>query len=127
MTIHGVGIDVVDTQRVERLVARSAPFPLRWFTTREVAQCSGVNGAAREYAQRLAAKEAVWKALGLDAWSGGVPWRHIETSPDGVGFTVRLTGPLAAACVDAAIGVIRVAYAHRPGCVVAIAVVEGAT
>jgi holo-[acyl-carrier protein] synthase len=127
LTIHGVGIDVVDTHRVERLLARSTRFARRWFTPDEVEQCLGVNGPAQAYAQRLAAKEAVWKALGLDDWTGGVPWLHIGTSHGVAGFTVELTGSVAEACADIALGRIHVAVVDSSDCTLAVAVVEGAT
>ena len=118
---------MVDTHRVERLLARSTRFARRWFTPDEVEQCLGVNGPAQAYAQRLAAKEAVWKALGLDDWTGGVPWLHIGTSHGVAGFTVELTGSVAEACADIALGRIHVAVEHSAGRTFALAVVEGAT
>lgn len=122
MTVHGVGIDVVDTVRVERLLARSMRFASRWFTPDEIDQCQSLARPARAYAQRLAAKEAVWKALALDDWSGGVPWRDIGISRGIGGVTVELTGSVAQACIG--IDGIHVAFTHRSGRALAVAVTE---
>lgn len=119
-----MGIDVVDTLRVERLLAGSTRFAGRWFTTNEIDECRGVNGPAWVYAQRLAAKEAVWKALGLQAWPGGVPWRGIGTSHGTAGLGVELTGRVAEACAGLRIGRIHLSLTHCSGCAIAVAIVE---
>lgn len=80
MAIRGVGIDVVDSTRIARLLRMSDRFASRWFTPREVAECQLSRQPALEYARRFALKEAVWKALGTRDWGGGVPWRYLQTS-----------------------------------------------
>ena len=80
MAIRGIGIDVVDSKRIARLLQGSGRSALRWFTPLEIAECHVSRQPAVDFARRLALKEAAWKALGVRDWTGGVPWRHLQTS-----------------------------------------------
>ena len=78
MSTHAVGIDVIELERVARVLAKHPErFLRRVFTPAEVAFC---RGRLPELAARFAAKEAVMKALGTGARS--VAWRDIEVLPD---------------------------------------------
>lgn len=68
------GVDVIEIARVAQSRARfGARFDLRFFTEGELADC---GDAAHRLAARIAAKEAVAKALGTGI--GDVSWREIE-------------------------------------------------
>lgn len=91
MSIYGVGIDVADVGRFESLlVQRGESFVRRWFTGAEIAEC-GTD--PRHYAGRFAAKEAVWKALGLDS-AGPAVWRSIEILGSDARLQVTIHSPL---------------------------------
>lgn len=78
--VLGIGIDVCDTSRIERMLAArtGARFRARIFTDAEQAYCEGRRrGRGESYAVRFAAKEAAMKALGT-GWSRGVRWVDIE-------------------------------------------------
>ena len=78
MSGHAVGIDVIETDRVARVLAKHPErFLSRVFTPAEVGFC---RGRVPELAARFAAKEAMMKALGTGARS--VAWRDIEVLPD---------------------------------------------
>lgn len=64
MKAPAVGIDIVEVARVGRLV-RNPRFVERVFSAREVAYCREKKNAAQHFAVRFAAKEAVYKALGI--------------------------------------------------------------
>jgi holo-[acyl-carrier protein] synthase len=64
MRILGVGVDVVEVERVQRILDRRSTFRDRVFTADEVAYCDGKASPARYYAARWAAREACVKALG---------------------------------------------------------------
>lgn len=64
MRIVGVGVDIVDVTRVERMLERHPRFPERVFTPAEVAYCETKANRATSYAGRWAAREATRKALG---------------------------------------------------------------
>ena len=60
--MKGIGIDIVDVARIERL-ARNRDFLRKIYTDEEIFYCGGKKNSAQHYAVRFAAKEAVWKAL----------------------------------------------------------------
>ncbi|MEX2445989.1 MAG: holo-ACP synthase [Dehalococcoidia bacterium] len=78
VSTHSVGIDMIEIERVARVLAKHPErFIQRVFTPLEAAFC---RGRVPELAARFAAKEAVMKALGTGARS--VAWRDIEVLPD---------------------------------------------
>ena len=75
---HAVGIDVIELDRVQRLLERHPErFLARVYTPAEIAFC---RGRVPELAARFAAKEATMKALGTGI--RGVGWRDIEVLPN---------------------------------------------
>ena len=63
--ILGIGVDLVEVERIEQSIARhGAHFLQRVFTEREIANCSKMRTPGPHYAARFAAKEAVAKAFG---------------------------------------------------------------
>lgn len=78
MSTHAVGVDVIETQRVGKVLGKHPErFLQRVYTPAEVGFC---RGRVPELAARFAAKEAVMKTLGTGARS--VAWRDIEVLPD---------------------------------------------
>lgn len=74
--ILGIGIDLCEVGRVERLLLKDrSRFLRRVFRDGEAAYCDGKRHPAIHYAARLAAKEAFLKAVGT-GWSLG--WRQVE-------------------------------------------------
>ena len=83
--ILGIGSDLVDITRIERLMDRFGDrFLARIFTNGERARADKQANRAAVYAKRFAAKEAVWKALGEDACPG-IQWRELEVANDASG------------------------------------------
>jgi holo-[acyl-carrier protein] synthase len=82
MRIVGIGVDVVEVERVQHILDRRSTFRDRVFTPEEVAYCDGKAVPARYYAARWAAREACVKALG---GVRGFRWHDIrvERSPSG--------------------------------------------
>lgn len=78
MRIIGHGIDIVDTARIEQLLARHGDrFLSRCFTEAEAAYAMSMRRQAEHLAGRFAAKEAILKALGTGL-SGGISWTEAE-------------------------------------------------
>lgn len=98
MTPHAVGIDLVAVSRVEKLLARSGDRAWeRLLLPGERAYCESMAVPARHVAARLAAKEAVFKALQGTEDARGIGWREIEVVRDGHGRpSVELHGRAAA-------------------------------
>ncbi len=71
----GVGIDLLEIDRLERALERHPRLAERVFTAREREYAAARARPARHLAARFAAKEAVFKALGLP---GGFGLREIE-------------------------------------------------
>ena len=76
--ISGIGIDVVQNQRIHDSIERFGDrFLNRIYTQVEKEYCSKTADPAIHYAARWAAKEAAFKALGT-GWSAGVKWKEVE-------------------------------------------------
>jgi holo-[acyl-carrier protein] synthase len=75
---NGVGLDIVEKERIARAVLRwGERFLAKVFTRRELEECSGRHDRTGSLAARFAAKEAAFKALGT-GWSEGVGWKDVE-------------------------------------------------
>ena len=76
--VVGVGIDVIQNDRIRESLTRFGPrFLNRIYTETEIAYCSNCADPAIHYAARFAAKEAGFKALGT-GWAAGVKWKDVE-------------------------------------------------
>jgi holo-[acyl-carrier protein] synthase len=91
--ILGIGSDLVDIRRIERVVARHGErFLGRIFTETERARAERRADRVATYAKRFAAKEACAKALGTGL-RRGVFWRDMGVVNLASGRpTMRLTG-----------------------------------
>ena len=79
MELIGVGIDLVDIIRVERMMARHGDRVLaRFLTERERGYVVGRHRPAMHIAARIAAKEAAYKALQALPGARNVGWHHLE-------------------------------------------------
>ncbi len=78
MNVFGIGIDVVEVERIEASIAEFGErFSRRLFTEAERAYCESQARPAIHYAARFAAKEAVAKALGTGIGKD-VSWLDME-------------------------------------------------
>ena len=64
MEILGIGVDLVEVERVHRMMGRHPTFVDRVFTAPEIAYCRRQATPAECFAARWAAREAARKALG---------------------------------------------------------------
>jgi len=64
LEILGIGVDLVEVARIERLLQRRESFVRRVFAREEIAYCERQGNRAECYAARWAAREACRKALG---------------------------------------------------------------
>ncbi|GAC1653524.1 MAG: 4'-phosphopantetheinyl transferase superfamily protein [Gemmatimonadaceae bacterium] len=79
--IVGLGIDLVDIARVERLLASKGDRALRrLFTEGELAYALAKSRPAMHLAARLAAKEAAFKALAGTDVARAIGWRDVEVA-----------------------------------------------
>jgi holo-[acyl-carrier protein] synthase len=110
----GVGIDLIEIERVERALERRPRLAERLFTEAELAYSRGRARPGRHLAARFAAKEAVIKALGQ-----GVPPKEIEVV-SGEPPTLRLHGQAAELAADTDIA-ISLTHSRESAAAVAIA------
>ncbi len=87
----GIGLDMLEVDRLERKLARQPRLAERIFTDEERAYAAARPRPARHLAARFCAKEAVAKALGASAWS----FREVEVVAAGGPPRIRLCGRLA--------------------------------
>ena len=122
----GLGIDIVEIERMRRILERTPSFARRVFSPAECAYCDAKANPAAHYATRFAAKEAVMKAIGT-GFRDGVDVRDIEVVRDKLGKpSAVLTGR--AADVAAAQGVrslsISLSYTRTEAVACALAITE---
>jgi len=126
--ILGVGLDVVEVARIERLVGhgaeddRSRRFLDRCFTPGEQAACERRHDRANCLAARFAAKEAVSKALGAPP---GIRWIDVEVVREAGAPRVRLAGAAEQAARQRGVEEIHLSLTHDGGIAAAVAVLEG--
>lgn len=78
MTIYGIGIDIVETDRIATSIREYGErFTGRVFTSAEREYCDRMRFAERHYAARFAAKEAIAKAFGTGI-GANLEWSNME-------------------------------------------------
>lgn len=85
MKLIAHGIDLVDCERIEKLLERHRDsFIERIYTLREQEDCMKGKQQVQRLSGRFAMKEAVMKTLGT-GWRDGIAWTDIETVNDPLG------------------------------------------
>ena len=77
----GLGVDLVEIERMRKICARTPSFTRKLFSDAEVKYCNAKNDPIPHFAVRFAAKEAVLKALGT-GFSKGIGYRDVEVKND---------------------------------------------
>lgn len=124
----GLGVDIVEIERMRRILARTPSFARKVFSEAERAYCEARANPEVHFATRFAAKEAVVKALGT-GFSEGVGVRDIEVRRTSKGRPyVVLTG--CAREVARKLGVreipISLSFTHTEAVACAMAITEDA-
>jgi len=125
MSVLGVGIDLVELTRAAKLLARKGEHALdRLLTDGERAYLAERADPVPHFAARLAAKEAVYKALQLLPGGREIGWRDIEVVRSDSGRpTIALHGRAAAVARGAGV-TIHVSLTHSESAAAAVAVAE---
>lgn len=124
--IVGLGIDVVETDRIKAALERhGARFESKVLTGNEIAECRDRADRIQAVAGRFAAKEACLKALGT-GWAQGLGFRQVEVVRDTAGRpTLRLEGAAAARAALLGVRGFHVSLTHDRGIAAAVVVLEG--
>src|SRR5881392_4424380 len=126
MNAVGVGVDLVEVARARAMIAdKGAHVFDRLLTPAEADYCRSRPDPAEHVAVRLAAKEAVYKALQGSEAARGIGWREIEVvrAPDGRP-DVRLTGFAAARAEQLGVERVLLSLSHTHQAAVAVVVLE---
>lgn len=125
--IAGLGVDIVEIERFERVITRTPRIKERVFTEDERWYCEHKPKPEVHYAMRFAAKEAVWKALGTGF--SGLRFYDVEIVRDDRGRPVAKLQGAAQKVADAA-GIIEihlsVSFTHTTAVASAVALTEKA-
>ncbi len=65
MNIHGIGTDIVNIKRIKEVFNKNKNFKKRIFTSFEINVCEKRANKINCFAKRFAAKEALFKAVGI--------------------------------------------------------------
>ena len=125
--IVGLGVDIADVERIERLLDKHRDrFVRRICTEREAAQFESDVQMAQHLAGRFAAKEAVFKALGT-GWSSGIGWHQVEVLNDDSGKPVlHISGAAKERAERLGAAKWLLSISHIPAYAVAVAIAETA-
>lgn len=123
--ISGIGIDMIEVDRVAEKIGKEKGFRELVFSANEIAYCEGKTNKYEHYAARFAAKEAFLKALGT-GWSNGIAFNEIEVYHDGNGKPLlQLLGNTALQPAIINIKQIAVSLTHVKSIASAIIIIEG--
>jgi holo-[acyl-carrier protein] synthase len=112
-----IGIDVLEIERLEQALARRPNLLSRLFTDGERAYADARARPAVHLAARFCAKEAVAKALALEAWA----FQDVEVIATETAPQVRLTGAAAARAKELGVEA-RISLTHTRQTAAAVAI-----
>lgn len=122
--IIGVGIDIIEIDRIKRAADRRTAFSQRILTQKELAVCQEKPDFYAALAVRFAAKEAVLKALGTGL--RGCSWHEIEiTSAPSGQPGVELSGQAREIAKQLGVAEIKISLSHSRGNAVAFCIITG--
>jgi len=126
--IAGVGIDLVEVRRIDRLLQKWGDrFTGRFFALGESAYCGAKARPAIHYAARFAAKESFLKSLGIGLGMG-VHLREIEVSRDRRGKpALVLHGKAVSMLRERGITAVHLSLTHTADHAAAVVVLETGT
>ena len=121
MSIHAIGVDMAEVDRIEEMIAKHGDrFLQRVFTSLEIDYCQK-KANAQSFAARFAVKEAVFKAAGTGL-NLGMRWKDVEVENDDKGKPfVRLYGKTAEILENTNV---HVSISHTGNMAIAMVVVE---
>ena len=125
--IVGVGIDLVEIDRVERMLdARGERMLRRLFTEGEAAYAMRGAHPAQHLAARLAAKEAAFKALAGNELARGIGWKEMEVARGADGRpSLILHGRAWTRAAELGVTAIHLSLTHARDTAAAVVVLEG--
>src|SRR5258707_15322214 len=122
--ITGVGIDMIEVERVATKIGKESGFRELVFSKNEITYCESKAKKFEHYAARFAAKEAFLKALGT-GWKNGTAFNEIEITGDDLGKPeLVLLGETAKFVAEMGAIKISVSLSHLKNIASAVVVIE---
>lgn len=122
--IFGIGTDIIEVERIQRVISKGNSFKQRVFTPDEIAYCDSYRYSSQYYAARFAAKEAFVKALGT-GFADGIEFNQIEVAHDVLGKPeIRLSGKAKEITEEKGITAIHLTLSHIKEWANAVVVLE---
>ena len=120
----GVGIDMIEVERVATKISKDGGFKELVFSPAEIAYCESKAHPFEHFAARFAAKEAFLKALGT-GWKNGTHFHEIEITNEPEGNPVlRLLGETAQTLAHLQHARILVSLSHLKSIASAVVMIE---
>lgn len=122
--IFGVGIDLIEVERVAEKISKESGFKKLVFSPAEIDYCEPKAKKYEHYAARFAAKEAFFKALGT-GWAKDTAFNEIEITKDENGKPViSFLGKTATTLANLKLGKISVSLSHLKTMASAVVIIE---
>ena len=122
--IYGIGTDIIEVSRIEKVMLRDIGFRDKIFTPGEIAYCETKKHKYENYAARFSAKEAFLKAIGT-GWRFGIRFADIDIFHDEYGQPhIRTTGIAKEFTERLSISKIHVSLSHLKEMATAIVIIE---
>jgi holo-[acyl-carrier protein] synthase len=122
--IVGVGIDLIEVERVAEKIGKKSGFKELVFSKAEIDYCESKANKFEHYAARFAAKEAFFKALGT-GWKNGTAFNEVEITNDEKGKpALSFLGATAASITEMKLGNISVSLSHLKAMASAVVIIE---
>jgi len=122
--IYGLGIDLIEVERVSEKIEKKAGFRELVFSNTEIEYCELRTNKYEHYAARFAAKEAFFKAIGT-GWRDGTAFNEIEITHNELGKPkLSFLGKTAEAIEKMELGKISVSLSHLKTMASAVVIIE---
>lgn len=122
--ILGVGIDIIEVDRVGEKIRAGNGFREKIFSKGEIDFCEARSNKEQHYASRFAAKEAFLKAAGIGL-TASYDLHEIEVASDALGKpTLSLTGYFLTLAKQKAWNIIHLSLSHVQATACAVVILE---
>ncbi|MBL0048332.1 MAG: holo-ACP synthase [Bacteroidetes bacterium] len=122
--IFGIGTDIIEVERVLKLIEKGELAKRRVFSEKEIAYCETKKNKGENYAARYAAKEAFFKAFGT-GWRGKMSFNEVEIVNNRLGKPdIKLLGETLQTVNKKKISKIHVSLTHLKDIVNAVVILE---
>ncbi|SDC66286.1 holo-ACP synthase [Niabella drilacis] len=122
--ITGLGLDVIETERVAEKIQKEQGFRELVFSQEEIGYCEPKAHKYEHYAARFAAKEAFLKALGT-GWADGTAFNEIQVLGDEQGKPVlSLKGQTAETLKHLDLKKVQLSLSHLKTIAAAVVIIE---